>query len=205
METKKISDLLRNKIVWLELKPEIVININEMADFYRVSRTPVKEALILLQGEGWLLRNGPHFMVTPLSLNRIKEITEIRLVMEIQAYIWAMRRITTAELTALREIKQQISELDEISSNKQVVELDLKFHRILYRATKNSQLAQLLERLLCQYLRFWLSIPLEMNPEVAFRDTVNFIRAIEAKDEAILTQVAAEHIKISVDKIMGTF
>ena len=148
MESREIYRLLREKIIWLDLKPESVLNLSELAESFGVSRTPIKECLVLLEAEGWVLRHGSHFLVTPLSLNRVKELTEIRSVMEIQANIWAMQRMTPEERIALDELEEQILRLDDTSSNKQMVELDIKFHRTVYRASKNSQLAQLLERLL---------------------------------------------------------
>ena len=93
MEPDKIYEVLKEKIIWLDLMPESYLNLSELAGSFGVSRTPIKEALILLQSEGWVMRHGSHFSVTPLSLSRIKENTEIRSVMEVQANIWAMERM----------------------------------------------------------------------------------------------------------------
>ena len=205
MEPGEIYKLLREKIIWLDLMPESYLNLSELAESFGVSRTPIKEVLILLQAEGWVLRHGSHFMVTPLSLSRIKEITEIRNIMEVQANIWAMDRITSEELASLDELKKEVLESGEVPSNRQLVEMDLKFHRTLFQATKNSQLAQMLERLLIHYLRFWLSIPHEIEPESFFAETLEIIQAIEAKDEVGLRATSTAHIKNSVDKIMGAF
>ena len=205
MEPEKIYELLKEKIIWLDLMPESVLNLSELAKSFGVSRTPIKEVLILLQGEGWVLRQGSHFMVTPLSLDRIRGTAEIRSVMEIQANIWAMHRITPKELAALGELEKEILQLDDAASNRQMIELDVKFHRTLFQGTKNSQLVQILERLLSHYLRFWLSIPHEIEPQSFFAETLEIIRAIEAKDEARLRAASAAHIKKSVDEIMSTF
>ncbi len=205
MESEKIHELLKEKIIWLDLMPESLLNLSEMAKSFGVSRTPIKEVLIILQGEGWLLRQGSHFMVTPLSLERIRETTEIRSIMEVQGNIWAMYRITPEELAALGELEKEILQLDDMASNRQMIELDVKFHRRLFQGTKNSQLAQLLEQLLSHYLRFWLSIPREINPKSFFAETLEIIRAIKAKDEARLRAAGAAHIKKSVDEIMSTF
>ncbi len=205
MGPRKIYELLKEKIIWLDLEPESVLNTSELAKSFKVSRTPIKEALIYLESEGWLLRHGSHFIVTPLSLDRIKEITEIRSVMELQANIWAMHRITAEGMTSLCELEKEIQTLDDGASNKQMIELDVKFHRKLFHAAKNSQLAQLLDRLLSQYLRFWLSIPREIDPQSFFAETIDIIRAIKEKDEIKLGKATAGHIKHSVDEIMGTF
>lgn len=205
MEPGEIYELLREKIIWLDLMPESYLNLSELAESFGVSRTPIKEVLILLQAEGWVLRHGSHFMVTPLSLGRIKEITEIRNVMEVQANIWAMDRITSEELASLDELKKEILEIGDVPSNRQLVEMDVKFHRTLFQATKNSQLAQMLERLLIHYLRFWLSIPREIEPRSFFAETLEIIQAVEAKDDVRLRATSAKHIKNSVDEIMGAF
>ena len=154
MEPSKIYELVREKIIWLDLMPESILNLSELAESFEVSRTPIKEALIFLQADGWVLYQGSHFMVTPLSLDRIKEITEIRSLIEVQANIWAMNRITPEELAALGELEKGILQIDDTSSNNQMIELDVKFHQSLFRAAKNSQLAQLPERMLGHYLRF---------------------------------------------------
>jgi len=205
MEPGEIYKLLREKIIWLDLMPESYLNLSELAESFGVSRTPIKEVLILLQAEGWVLRHGSHFMVTPLSLVRIKEITEIRNVMEVQANIWAMDRITSEELAVLDEVRKEILEIGDVPSNRQLVEMDVKFHRTLFQATKNSQLAQMLERLLIHYLRFWLSIPREIEPRSFFAETLEIIQAVEAKDDVRLRATSAAHIKNSVDEIMGAF
>jgi DNA-binding GntR family transcriptional regulator len=205
MEPEKIYELLKEKIIWLDLMPESVLNLSELAKSFVVSRTPIKEALILLQGEGWVLRQGQHFMVTPLSLDRIRGTAEIRSVMEVQGNIWAMYRITPEELAALGELEKEILQLDDEASNRQMVELDLRFHRRLFQGTKNSQLAQLLERLLSHYLRFWLSIPREIEAQSFFAETLEIIRAIEKKDEARLRAASTAPINKSVDEIMSRF
>jgi len=205
MEPNKIYEALKEKIIWLDLMAESYLNLSELAESFGVSRTPIKEVLILLQAEGWILRNGSHFMVTPLSLGRIKEITEIRNIMEVQANIWAMDRITSEELASLDELKKEILKIGDVPSNRQLVEMDVKFHRTLFQATKNSQLAQMLERLLIHYLRFWLSIPREIEPRSFFAETLEIIQAVEAKDDVRLRAASTEHIKNSVDEIMGAF
>jgi GntR family transcriptional regulator, rspAB operon transcriptional repressor len=205
METEKIYQLLKDQIMWLELVPENALNISELANDFGVSRTPVREAMLLLQADGWVLRQGSQFMVTPLSLGRIKEITEIRSVMEVQANIWAMYRITDEELNSLKELEKEIIKVNQSTSKKSVVEVDLKFHRRLFDATKNTQLSQNLDRLLCHFLRFWLSIPWEFEPRPSPANTIEVIQAIENKDEARLRVASFNHIKCSMDEIFRSY
>ena len=205
MEPEKIYQLLKERIMWLDLVPESVLNISELADEFGVSRTPIKEAMLLLQADGWILRHGSHFLVTPLSLVRIREINEIRSVLEVQANIWAMYRITDEELKSLKTLEKEILQVNESPSKRKVVEVDLKFHRRLFEATKNNQLAHSLDRLLCHFLRFWLSIPREIEPTPSPANSLEVIQAIEEKDEARLRAASFHHIKWSMDEMVRTY
>ncbi len=55
------------------------------------------------------------------------------------------------------------------------------------------------------YLRFWLSIPLKDETKPFFTETLEIIQAIESKQEDMLKSATLEHLKRSVDNIMGTF
>jgi len=204
LEPNEIFSALRKKIIHLALPPESVLNLSDLAKEFKVSRTPIKEVLISLQAEEWIMRHGSHFVVTPLSLERIREVTEIRMIMEVQANIWAMERITPFELENLNLLKQQISGFTSHSSNQSIVDLDFTIHHTIFKAAKNIQLAKLLERLLSHYLRFWLSIPRQIDHRVFFKEALELIEAITIKDAALIRDCTASHIKNSVAQIMGT-
>ena len=203
MDPIKIYTALKEKIIWLDLKPGSTLNLVELAKSFGVSRNPITIALTRLDAEEWVVRQGSHFVVRPLTLSRIREITEIRSVLEVQANLWAMHRITSDEMNELKLIKEEINGLDDNASNKEIVKLDVKFHTILFKASKNSQLACLLERMLCHYLRFWLSFTRNIDKNSFFNQAFDIIKAIEDKDEVRLHAASVEHIRVSLDEIMG--
>jgi len=203
MDPLEIYENLKEKIIWLDLKPGSALNLVELSKSFGVSRNPVTIALTRLDAEEWIVRQGSHYVVNPLTLNRIREITEIRSVLEVQANIWAMHRITPQEIDALESLKNEINNLDDKSSNKEIVKLDVKFHSIIFKASKNVQLSILLERMLCHYLRFWLSFTGNINRSSFFSQAFEIIKAIKDKDEMRLRAASVEHIKVSLDEIMG--
>jgi DNA-binding GntR family transcriptional regulator len=202
MNHAEIFTDLKNKIVWLDLKPESTLNHVELAENYGVSRTPVVIALNRLEVENWVVRHGSHFVVSPLTVNRMREITELRMVLEPQANIWAMYRMTEGSLAELHAIKDEIAKLDPGASNKEIVRLDVKFHQLLYRGSHNSQVDYLLTNLLHHYLRFWLSMASRIDKDTFFGEAMEIIRAIEERDEVRLRAASAEHIKVSLDEVM---
>ncbi len=204
MDPGKIFTALRKKIIHLELAPESVLNLSDLAREFEVSRTPIKEVLISLQAEEWIMRQGPHFIVTPLSLERIREITEIRMVMEVQANIWAMQRITLDESQKLSELKQEILAFDANSSNQTIVDFDFHLHHFIFSITKNAHLSRILERILSHYLRFWLAIPRQIDHKDFFTEALELMDAINKKDESLIRECTTRHIRHSVAQIMGT-
>jgi len=205
VDPKKIYEDLKTRIIWLDVEPDSTLNQGELADTYNVSRNPITIALTRLEAEDWVVRHGSHFVVSPLTLDRMREITEIRSVLEIQANLWAMHRITPAGLNELKALAVEIKKLSTRASKSEMVRLDFKFHRTIYRETQNSHLAQMLEKLLSHYLRFWLAGPQQIKKETLFNDTLGMIKAIENKDEISLRASTTAHIKASLDKVMAIF
>ncbi|MGD8561929.1 MAG: GntR family transcriptional regulator [Desulfarculaceae bacterium] len=193
---------LRNKIVWLDLEPESILNHVELARHYGVSRTPIVIALNRLEVEGWVVRHGTHFVVSPLTLDRMRDITELRMVLEPQANIWTMYRMSGDSLAKLHRIKDEIAALDPEAGNKEIVRLDVRFHELLYRESHNTQVGNLLTNLLHHYLRFWLAAAYRIDKDAFFSEALEIIRAVEEKDEVRLRAASAEHIKVSLDLVM---
>jgi GntR family transcriptional regulator, rspAB operon transcriptional repressor len=203
MDPLAIYEDLKDKIIWLDFKPGSTLNLAALSNAYQVSRNPVTIALTRLDAEEWVVRNGSHFVVSPLTVDRIREITEIRSVMEVRANLWAMQRMDDQGLAMLNALRDEILTLRDGASNREIVELDVKFHHLLYKETRNKQLTTMLDRMLSHYLRFWLSSPNPIKREAFFKDEIEIIKALETKDEARLETATSAHIKASLDEIMG--
>lgn len=203
MTPSAIYEDLKEKIIWLKIKPGTTLNLVDLAKSYHVSRNPVTIALTRLETEEWVIRNGSHFVVSPLTLERMRDITEVRLLMEVQANIWTMHRISAEGLNELKKIKKEISELKKEATKEDIIHLDVRFHRLIYRETQNAQLEVMLDRMLNHYLRFWLSRPSRIDQDAFFSDILETIDAIERKDETRLHAACTAHVKSSLDEIMG--
>ncbi len=203
MDPTEIYRDLKEKIIWLELVPGSALNLLELAETYNVSRNPITLALTRLNAEEWVVRSGSHFVVSPLTVDRIREITEIRSVLEVQANIWAMNRISPEGLAELKRFRKDVLQLKDGVNNKEIVEMDVLFHRLLYHEAKNHQLETMLSMMLSHYLRFWLSSPNTIRRDTFFKDAMEIIESIEAKDEVTLRATSLAHIKASQDEILG--
>jgi DNA-binding GntR family transcriptional regulator len=198
----QIYEDLKNKIIWNEYKPETTFNLVKLAESFDVSRYPITMALHRLEGEDLVVRNGSHFMVSPISLDRIKENVEIRLILEIQANVWAMMRMQKNELSALETVAEKMSQQNAPVSTVPSLKLDLEFHRIIFKASRNNQVAQILDRLIILFIRYWLSVPFINEEQRNLSNIFKMIDAIKAKKEDMLREASIEHIKDSFEGIM---
>jgi len=205
MESQKIYQWIKEKIVWMDFKPGEQINLNNISNKFNVSRTPIKEALIQLHGERWISRENAHFNVTKFDVEFIRDITEMRSIIEPQAVILAYKRITHDELQELSRLKEEINRLSEDVSMEEMLRMDHRFHNILYRATKNKEMSHVLENYHNHYFRFWLSFPRRLEKSYFFREIFASLQAIEEKDQNTLLDISRKHIKNSAADLLGVF
>ena len=113
----------------------------DWASRYAVSRTPVREALIQLQAQGWvssLPRGG--MVVAKMDLRQLLALWELLAELEAVAARLACQRITPeelAELQACHRASQAVMEAEDLAGWQ---EHNLRFHELIYGATRNPYL-----------------------------------------------------------------
>lgn len=110
---------------------------------YKVSRTPVREALRQLESEGLvenILNRGA--FVTGLSPQEFEDMFELRKIYEIQAVKWAIERITDEEMDALEETFEFMEFYTLRNDIDKMLTINAGFHQIIYGASHNRMLKQ---------------------------------------------------------------
>jgi len=127
---------LKEQILGGQLSPSTRLVETQVAGDLGVSRTPVREALHLLEREGLLeAAPGGGYQVRGISWKEVEEICEIRIVNETLAAVWAMNRITPEELGLLEQNLRGAEERIREGLPDSFVELDAEFHEILAAGT----------------------------------------------------------------------
>jgi len=177
----------------------------QMAEEMGVSRTPVREAIRKLELEGLVVmipRKGAY--VAGISLKDIADVFEIRGALEGLAAELAAERITEEELEDLERYLVKISEESESGDLDKVVETDTDFHSLIYRASRNQRLFQIINNLREQIQRFRttsLSYPGRMK--VAVEEHRKIVEAISGRDGELARKLAQEHIENAENSIMS--
>lgn len=150
-----VSETLRQAIKDGVLKPGERLMEIQLADELGVSRTPIREAIRKLELEGFVVmvpRRGTY--VADISLKDIAQVFEIRSALEELAAGLAAERITPDELEYLERILVEINEYIDNDEFDKIVDADVRFHDVLYHASRNQRLVDILNNLREQMLRF---------------------------------------------------
>jgi DNA-binding GntR family transcriptional regulator len=150
-----VFDAVREAIIDGVLRPGERLMESQLAEQLGVSRTPVREAIRKLELEGFVVmipRKGAY--VAGISLKDIADVFEVRAALEALATVLAAERITEEELEELERILVRKAEIIEQQEIELFIESDKKFHEILYRASRNQRLIQILTNLQDEVHRF---------------------------------------------------
>jgi len=125
-----------------ELRAGTVLEEQQIADQYGVSRTPVREAIRQLQASGLVEAIGRRMVVARLTPTRIMEMFEAMAEIEAVCVRLATYRLTVLERSELIRLHEQTEALVEIDDVNQYDELNTAFHEALYYGTHNSFLIE---------------------------------------------------------------
>lgn len=136
---------LQEDILTGKLRPHDKLTEKKICDDYKVSRTPVREALRQLEMDG-LIENIPNrgAFVIGLSPQDILDIFDMRESYEIQAVRWAIERITKEERNELEETFEFMEFYTMKNDINKMLNINTAFHQIIYNATHNRMLKQIL-------------------------------------------------------------
>lgn len=192
-----VYETLREAIIKQFLRPGERIMEQDLAAEMGVSRTPVREAIRKLELEGYVVmipRKGAY--VAGLSIKDINNLFEMRGALESLA----------AGLAAARASQEEIEEMERnlvleaahygTSDVSKMIEVDTSFHELIYQASKNTRLQNMLKDLRDQVQRFrmkTLAVPGRMK--YALAEHRRIVEAIAARNGSEAKQAAKEHIE----------
>ena len=140
-----IADSLREMIHEAELKPGQPLIQERIAEMFKVSRVPVRDALQMLIGLGLAVsvpRRG--VIVRPLSRQLLEELFEVRKILEGAAIRMAVRSAAPEHLRRLESVLASQMDCMRTGDAKRNAALDDAFHRTLYEAVGNQRLVGLI-------------------------------------------------------------
>ena len=141
----KVYDEIKKKILCGQYAPGDVLNERRLSEELGISRTPVREALQMLEQDGWLqIETYKGAIVQTFDLRYMKEVSAIRAALEECAVRQAVEHITDEELNELEALVEAQRATVENFRVETFMETDRSFHSYIYDLSKNKELIHLL-------------------------------------------------------------
>ena len=192
-----IFTTLREAIIMGELKPGERLMEVQLSQKMGVSRTPVREAIRKLELEGFVNmvpRKGAE--VAKLSVKDIMDVLEVRASLDGLATSLAASRITDEEIKELKHVLTQFENYVEKDNLQGVIKKDVEFHEVIYSASKNDKLIQILNNLREQVYRFRVIYLKDFSStKEVVKEHSEIYDAIINKDSIGAREAAERHIR----------
>ncbi|MFD1911199.1 GntR family transcriptional regulator [Halodurantibacterium flavum] len=188
-----------------QAKPGELVNERRLAETLNMSRTPVRDALLMLEGEGLLLRQGGRgLQVRQMRIEDYMDALQIRMLLEPAVARMAAGRVAPEVTRRLHDqLHALLAQKDSGPADRAVVrEIDEALHGTLSEAAGNPQLSQIIGMLRRQTQMFDLRSMPERLADTC-REHLDIVTAIEAGDGAAAASAMAAHLGRVRDSIIN--
>lgn len=196
-QTADIYPQLKLDISLGQIPPGAQLVESQLAERYSVSRTPVRQALLALEQDGLVVRNGRSLQIRVPTTNEIIELYEVRELLEERGARLAARRHDEADALVLKSLVARMSK--DLSKRERYL-VNREFHRALWVAAHHEALLQTLERL---YVKSVLGLSTTLNRPERWKQAVaehqSMLGAILKRDEDAAAEDVKTHLQTARD------
>lgn len=191
-----VFQTLRQAILKGELQPGERLMEIKLAERLGVSRTPIREAIRKLELEGLVVmvpRKGA--AVANITEKDTKDVLEVRRTLEMFAVEVACDRIGKEQLEQLKKAARDFEASKGSMDVIRIAETDMQFHEIIYEATQNERLVQMLNNLRENMYRYRIEYLKDSNYyDSLMSEHREILEAIEAGDKQRARACMESHI-----------
>ena len=196
----RIHRELRRSIIMGHRQPNERLDIQELARSYGSSITPVRDALQMLAQEGLVtIKPRSGCFVTHVTLKELRDLYDLRLILEAAAAERAALRITDEQIEELRQVHLAGYTGDDDESYDRYTDENRRFHYLVAEASGNHELAETLGRLHDRLARFMV---LRHGGQSQIETHARIVDALAAHDPQAARQAMIDEVNASRDVIM---
>jgi len=201
--SNRVFKALRDKIVFMDYSPGMSLSEKELCKSFKVSRTPLREAIRRLE-EMNLVTVIPRYgmYVSQVEINEIRCAFEVKIRLEALAGEVAAKRITADKLEELHTIIQGAEGLLKEGGARGLIEIDTNFHEIIYESTQNPILQEILINLQSRCARLWNA---SLSESIPIPEVIGQLReiyqALKKRDSGKTARLLENHVHHFIDQI----
>lgn len=199
----KVYQEIKRAIINQELEPGKPLNERVLAEELGISRTPVREALRLLENEGWV-RTEPWkgTYIINLTQEDIEEVFQLRMVLEVMVIEMVVVQIDDDTLAKIDEFYHIQSKLGEEFKAYEFIEFDRNFHMYLAERAGNRRTVQIMKNL--NDIMCWIGVK-AVQTKKRYRQSLDeheaIIKALKARDAVGAKQAMMHHMNMTRDAV----
>lgn len=201
----EVARIVRQRILSGQYKAGGFLRQEALAQELGVSRIPVREALALLEAEGFVVREQYRGALIPsLSLKEIEEIYKLRSMLEPFLLEHALPKMTPVVIAKARELvvaSRTSTDLNEWAK------LNFQFHKALYAPAELPLTMQVLDQLLMRadrYLRMQRYLSAQMQQE-SDQEHVHLLDLIESGRDEEAVAALRKHISWNAKDVRSAY
>ncbi len=194
-DAEKAYQIIKEKIITLELPPGSAIHETALAEELQLGRTPIREALKLLQAEQ-LVTTVPRrgMFVSSISITDLQQIAEVRVQLEGLAARLAAQRASSEELAALENTCHEVAQAVALPAQ-EAIHIDRKLHHLIASASHNEYLKTEVDRFYSLSLRLWyVALTRVRTQDLDIDMHFRVLEAIRDRDASRAEALMQEHI-----------
>jgi DNA-binding GntR family transcriptional regulator len=203
-----VYQAMRHAIVSCQIKPGERLNVEELAQKFGVSLTPVRGAIQQLATEGLIeIRPRSGTFVASLNDQEVDETFKIRCALECLAGEDAIQRITTDQLRRLKDLLRSLKRRVITDEDRKMHDKDnSELHQLIVEASGNRKLREIYNALnahikIVRIHAAETNWPVRMQEEQAEHEAI--VSAIESKDTEALKAALRKHIYRAKDSMLA--
>lgn len=202
---QQVYEQIKHDIITCKLAPGEPLSENQFLDRFKMSKTPIREALTSLVQDG-LVEYTPNrgFMVTSISVSDIQEIFEARIFFETELFRLAVRKITDAQIEELANQSRVEGDLKSPDYAETFLESNRKFHLALASAGGNTRLLWYYDTLMNEAQRlFYMDVSYHSKEFQWGHGHEGIISALRNRDEMAGVTVIRDALENARKRVLG--
>ena len=199
--TESLSNMARRKTEELILQGTLAVGTKiterDLAERLGMSRAPVREAIRELINVGLLEQiSARQIIVRQLELSEVREIFEIREMLEARAASLASTRISNDQYSALEDLHLKMLKTAADSDFSDYFDLNIAFHSMIHEIANAPRLATLIDHVMRESLLFRSrGLVDEANIRSSIEEHEQLLKAIRLHDAELASLLMGRHIQ----------
>ena len=196
---RRIYQEIRRAIIMGDSQPGARLDLEELAKHHGTSVTPVRDALQMLGQEGLVsIKPRSGYFVTHITLKQLRDLLDMREILEVASIERAAGRITEEQLRELEQVHAGYTGNDGVAYDRYMEE-NRRFHCLIAQATGNRELTDALGRLHDRLVRFMVMV--HMGETLEHRHA-KLVGALRTRDASAARQAMMDEVNETREAIL---